>query len=77
MGADISVSGRTAMVRGAERLHGAAVDATDLRCGAALVAAALGAEGTSLVTNIHYIDRGYENLCTALKSVGANIERIE
>ena len=77
MGADISVSGRTAMVRGAERLHGAAVDASDLRCGAALVAAALGAEGTSFVSGVHYIDRGYENLCTALKSVGANIERIE
>ena len=77
MGADISVSGRTAMVRGTEHLHGASVDASDLRCGAALVAAALGAEGTSFVTNIHYIDRGYENLCASLKSVGANIERIE
>lgn len=77
MGADISVNGRTAIVRGVPALHAASVDACDLRCGAALAAAALGAEGTTHISHIHYIDRGYENLCTALGRLGANIERIE
>lgn len=77
MGADISLCGRTAIVRGVERLTGTLVDACDLRCGAALTIAALGAQGTTHISQTQYIDRGYENLCAALSGIGANIERIE
>ena len=77
MGANIEVSGRTAFVRGVMSLRGAFVDAPDLRSGAALTTAALGAQGTTHLSNIHYIDRGYENLCFDLKSLGAKIERID
>ena len=76
MGADIRVSGRTAVVTGAKRLHGARVTARDLRGGAALVIAALGAEGESVVENVSLIDRGYAALENTLTSLGAKIERI-
>ena len=56
------------------RLHGAEVDATDLRAGAALVVAALGAEGQSIINNVIYIVRGYENMVEKLSSLGANIK---
>lgn len=62
MGADIRVEGRVAVVYGVPRLHGAQVRATDLRGGAALAVAALGAEGRSELTGVHHIDRGYQSL---------------
>lgn len=75
MGADIKVSGQTALVTGVRELSGAEVEATDLRAGAALVVAALAAPGRTEITNVHYIDRGYEDLTGKLKSLGAQIVR--
>ena len=77
MGARITVNGRTAIVAGVDKLYGAEVSSTDLRAGAAMIVAALMAEGTSVVRNIHYIDRGYEHLTEKLTALGANIERVE
>lgn len=70
MGADIECSGSKAIVRG-QQLHGARLNALDLRGGAALVIAALGADGESIVTGVEYIARGYQNLAQELKSIGA------
>lgn len=75
MGADILVEGKVAVIEGVSRLYGAKVDAPDLRGGAGLVAAALSAEGRSEISNIHYIDRGYEEIEKALSSIGADISR--
>ncbi len=75
MGADIKVEGRVAVVCGVSALHGAAVRSHDLRGGAALVVAALGAEGKSEITDLHHIDRGYQDLDKALSSLGATIRR--
>ncbi len=77
MGADIELSGRTALVRGVLGLRGTSVDAQDLRAGASLTVAALGAEGITHLSQIHYIDRGYESLCSDLKRLGAKIERVD
>lgn len=77
MGAEIQVSGRTAVVNGVERLHGAAVQCTDLRGGAALCVAALAAEGTSRVREIGHIDRGYEDIVRDLRALGADAIRAE
>ena len=77
MGADIQISGKTAIVTGAEKLYGATVSAHDLRAGAALVIAGLAAEGVTFVKNIHYVERGYENLIDKLTALGASIRRIE
>jgi len=77
MGADIQISGKTAIVTGSEKLFGATVSANDLRAGAALVIAGLAAEGTTWVKNIHYVERGYENLIEKLSDLGAQIRRIE
>ena len=79
MGADIKVSNdnKTAVIHGVEKLFGTDVSITDLRAGAALVVAALVAEGETNVHKIHYLDRGYELLEKKLKSLGAQIERIE
>lgn len=77
MGARITVNGRTAAVAGVERLFGAEIQATDLRAGAAMIVAALMAQGTSIIRNIHFIDRGYENLTDKLTALGAMIERVE
>ena len=74
MGADISILGNTAYVNGRRGLHGAIVQAQELRGGAALVVAALAAQGTSIVTNRHYIDRGYEDIVSHLRELGADIE---
>ena len=74
MGADIRVFGRTAVVTGVPALHGACVRSTDLRGGAALCVAALGAEGESRVTEISHIQRGYEDIAADLRSLGAEIE---
>jgi len=75
MGAKIKVEGRMAVIEGVQRLTGAPVKATDLRAGAAVVIAALTAEGKSEVHNIHYIDRGYERFEEKLKALGADIVR--
>lgn len=76
MGADIRVSGRTALVNGAA-LHGASVRCTDLRGGAALVIAALAARGESRIEAITHIDRGYECLAEKLTALGGSIRRLE
>ena len=76
MGADITVIDCSAVIRGVSKLHGASVLAPDLRGGAALVIAALGAEGVSEIGNIQYIERGYENFETTLSMLGADIKRI-
>ncbi len=75
MGAKIKVEGRVAVIEGVERLSGAAVSATDLRAGAALIVAGLMAEGATEIENIYYIDRGYENIEQKLVSLGAKISR--
>jgi UDP-N-acetylglucosamine 1-carboxyvinyltransferase len=77
MGANIRQEGRSAIITGVQSLQGATVEATDLRAGAALCLAGLAAEGTTIVKNIHFIDRGYEDLELTLKSIGAQFERIE
>ena len=77
MGADIQISGKTAIVTGTEKLYGATVTANDLRAGAALIIAGLTAEGTTWVKNIHYVERGYEKLIDKLTALGASIRRIE
>ncbi|MBQ6961946.1 MAG: UDP-N-acetylglucosamine 1-carboxyvinyltransferase [Clostridia bacterium] len=76
LGADIRVSSRTAVVSGVDKLHGAAVTARDLRGGAALVIAALCAQGETVVENVSLIDRGYAKLENTLAGLGAKIERI-
>ncbi len=76
MGADITVRGRTAVIRGVEKLHGASVSASDLRGGAALVVAALKAEGQSCVTELSHIDRGYSDFEGGLRKLGAKIKRV-
>lgn len=77
MGANIRVSGRVAVVTGAETLYGAAVRCTDLRGGAALCVAALAAEGESHISEISHIDRGYEDIVRDLRALGADIGRIQ
>ena len=76
MGANISVSSRTALVQGVKRLMGAQLQVTDLRAGAALVIAAMMADGKSKVENIYYIDRGYEHFEHKLCGLGADIVRL-
>jgi UDP-N-acetylglucosamine 1-carboxyvinyltransferase len=76
LGADIKIEGRVAIVTGVSALYGAPVKATDLRGGAALVVAALGAEGKTEVSGLAYIDRGYDDIARALARLGANIERV-
>ena len=76
MGADISVSGRTAIVKGVDKLTGAAVMATDLRASMSLAIAALAAEGETEIRRIYHLDRGYERLEEKLQLVGADIERV-
>ena len=75
MGADIEVRGRSAIVKGVERLHGAPVMATDLRASMSLVLAGLAAEGQTEVGRVYHLDRGYERLEEKLQAVGADIER--
>ncbi len=76
MGADITVRGRTAVIRGVKSLHGASVSASDLRGGAALVVAGLKAQGQTSITDIAYIDRGYAEFEYKLRLLGAKIRRI-
>jgi len=75
MGADIQVMGKIAVVKGVKRLCGADVDATDLRGGAAMVIAALAAEGTSSIGKICHIDRGYEKMEDAVRLLGGDMRR--
>jgi UDP-N-acetylglucosamine 1-carboxyvinyltransferase len=76
MGADVTVTGRTAVVRGVDRLVGAPVMATDLRASMSLILAGLAAEGETQVSRIYHLDRGYERLEEKLSAVGADIERV-
>jgi len=76
MGANIKVEGNTAIVDGVKKYTGARIASPDLRAGAALVMAALAAEGYSVVEDIHYIERGYEDFHIKLQSLGAQIEKI-
>ncbi|KGP77113.1 UDP-N-acetylglucosamine 1-carboxyvinyltransferase [Desulfosporosinus sp. Tol-M] len=75
MGANIKLEGRSAIVQGIQRLNAAPVTATDLRAGAALILAALAAEGTTGIRGIHHIERGYEKVEEKLSRLGANIVR--
>jgi UDP-N-acetylglucosamine 1-carboxyvinyltransferase len=75
MGANIKIDGRTAVIEGVEKLSGSEVKATDLRAGAALILAALAAEGTTEIGDIYHIDRGYVDIEGKLKGLGASIER--
>ena len=77
MGANIQVEGRTAIFEGVGRLTGTLVKATDLRAGAAMIAAALAAKGTTEIENIEHIERGYEDIVEKLQNLGANIKRVK
>jgi UDP-N-acetylglucosamine 1-carboxyvinyltransferase len=76
LGADIRLEGNTAVIKGVERLQGAAVMATDLRASAGLVIAGLVADGETVVDRIYHLDRGYEALETKLSALGARVVRI-
>jgi UDP-N-acetylglucosamine 1-carboxyvinyltransferase len=76
MGANISIDGRRAVVRGPAELSGTTVQASDLRASAGLVLAALIAKGETTIERVYHIDRGYERIVEKLSAVGANIERI-
>ena len=77
MGAHITVQGKSAIFEGVDNLYGASVFSSDLRAGAALIIAGLAAHGTTEVYNIHYIDRGYENIENKFTALGANIKRVD
>ena len=76
MGADISIDGNTALVKGVASLDGATVMATDLRASASLVLAGLVARGDTVIERIYHLDRGYENLEEKLNALGANVKRV-
>jgi UDP-N-acetylglucosamine 1-carboxyvinyltransferase len=76
MGADIRIEGNSAIIQGVERLHGAPVMATDLRASASLILAGLAADGSTEVSRVYHLDRGYEGLDQKLASLGARIERV-
>ena len=76
MGARVRIFEQTAVIEGVPQLHGAAVEASDLRAGAALVIAGLMAQGSTEISGTHFIDRGYEHLETKLASLGAKISRV-
>jgi UDP-N-acetylglucosamine 1-carboxyvinyltransferase len=76
MGASINVTGQTASIHGPSPLNGAAVKALDIRAGAAVVLAALSAEGVTEISDIHHISRGYEKIDERLVSLGASVERV-
>ena len=77
MGANILITGKTATVTGTKQLTGTTVCAHDLRAGAALIIAGLAAQGTTVVENIHFVERGYERLVEKLSALGAHIRRID
>ena len=75
MAADIAVRGRTARIRGIERLRGAAVTCTDVRAAAALVLAGLGARGETTLDGLDHLDRGYDGMTAKLAACGADVTR--
>ena len=77
MGANIQVDDKTAVVEGVDHLTGAPIQAYDLRAGAALVIAALAAQGRSEISNVQYIERGYEDIVSKLRAIGADIRAVE
>lgn len=77
LGADINVEGRVAVIKGVETLTGAQVTATDLRAGAAMILAALAAKGETVIDDVKYIDRGYEEVETKFAALGADIKRVK
>src|SRR5437773_5702953 len=76
MGANISVEGRRAVVRGPTQLSGSTVQASDLRASAGLVLAGLVGGGETIIERVYHIDRGYEGIVEKLRAVGADIERL-
>jgi UDP-N-acetylglucosamine 1-carboxyvinyltransferase len=76
MGADIQTEGRSAIVKGVEKLSAAPVMATDLRASASLILAGLAAEGRTVISRIYHLDRGYENIEQKLSALGADIKRV-
>jgi UDP-N-acetylglucosamine 1-carboxyvinyltransferase len=76
MGADIVIQGKSAIVRGVAKLRGAPVMATDLRASASLILAGLAAEGTTTLSRVYHIDRGYQQIERKLSAIGADIRRV-
>ena len=77
MGASIQVEGRVAVFEGVEKLKAAPVKATDLRAGAALVTAALIAEGTSEISEVQHVERGYVDIVKKIRALGGDIRKID
>jgi len=77
MGADIRIEGNSAIIQGVEHLHGAPVMATDLRASASLILAGLAADGSTEVSRVYHLDRGYEELDQKLAKLGARIQRVK
>ena len=77
LGAKIQVDGKIAIIEGVERLTGAPMEACDLRAGAAMIVAGLAAQGTSEISNVKHIERGYENIIGKLSGIGADIRAVE
>ena len=77
MGADINAQGKVAFFNGVDELYGAPISASDLRAGAALLIAGIMANGKTELSNIHYIDRGYEKIEEKFNALGADIKRIK
>ena len=76
LGAKITVEGRVAIIEGVKELTGAEVEATDLRAGAAMILAALNARGETVIGEVKYIDRGYEEVEKKFSGIGADIKRV-
>jgi UDP-N-acetylglucosamine 1-carboxyvinyltransferase len=76
MGANITIRGSTALVRGVDRLAGARVTATDIRAAAALVLAGLGARGETILDGLDHLDRGYDRMAEKLLACGAEVSRV-
>ena len=77
MGAHVQVEGKAAVIDGVKELHGCEVRACDLRAGAAMIIAALAAEGATIIEDAHYVERGYEDIIGKLTALGAKIKRVE
>ena len=77
LGGNLRVSGHQVFIRGTESYVGAPVDSPDLRAGAALVLAGMAGQGETMISGIHFIDRGYQKLEERLTSLGADITRLE
>jgi len=77
LGANIQIDGKVAMVEGGQKFSGATVMATDLRASASLVIAGLVADGETRVDRIYHLDRGYDQMETKLRGIGADIERVK